>query len=42
MNPIDIEFLESGKVMPPNLPFSEAVRVGRTLYLSGQMGIEPG
>ncbi|HEY2928090.1 RidA family protein [Piscinibacter sp.] len=42
MNPIDIEFLESGKVMPPNLPFSEAVRVGQTLYLSGQMGIEPG
>src|SRR5437867_8133648 len=42
MNPIDVEFLESGKVMPPNLPFSEAVRVGRTLYLSGQMGIEPG
>jgi reactive intermediate/imine deaminase len=25
-----------------NLPFSEAVRVGDTLYLSGQIGIVPG
>lgn len=36
------EFLNSGKVVPTNLPFSEAVRVGDTLYLSGQIGIEPG
>jgi reactive intermediate/imine deaminase len=36
------EFLNSGKVVPTTLPFSEAVRVGNTLYLSGQIGIEPG
>jgi 2-iminobutanoate/2-iminopropanoate deaminase len=37
-----VEFLNSGKVLPANLPFSEAVRVGDTLYLSGQVGIVPG
>jgi reactive intermediate/imine deaminase len=37
-----IEFLNSGKVTPTTLPFSEAVRVGDTLYLSGQIGIQPG
>ena len=37
-----IERLDSGKVLPPNLPFSEAVRVGDTLYLSGQIGVVPG
>jgi reactive intermediate/imine deaminase len=37
-----IERLDSGKVLPANLPFSEAVRVGNTLYLSGQIGIVPG
>ena len=37
-----IEFLNSGKVVPASLPFSEAVRVGETLYLSGQIGIKPG
>jgi 2-iminobutanoate/2-iminopropanoate deaminase len=37
-----IEFLNSGKVVPTTLPFSEAVRVGDTLYLSGQIGIKPG
>ncbi len=36
------EFLNSGKVLPKNLPFSEAVRHGDTLYLSGQIGIIPG
>ncbi len=36
------EFLNSGKVFPANLPLSEAVRVGDTLYLSGQVGIVPG
>lgn len=36
------EFLNSGKVIPTNLPFSEAVKVGDTLYLSGQIGIAPG
>ena len=38
----DVEFLNSGKVVPTTLPFSEAVRVGDVLYLSGQIGIEPG
>ena len=37
-----MEFLNSGKVLPAGLPFSEAVRVGNLLYLSGQMGIVPG
>ena len=37
-----VEFLNSGKVVPLTLPFSEAVRAGDTLYLSGQIGIEPG
>jgi reactive intermediate/imine deaminase len=40
--PSTVEFLNSGKVLPTNLPFSEAVRVGNTLYLSGQLGIVPG
>jgi len=37
-----VQFLDSGKVLPEGLPFSEAVRVGNTLYLSGQVGIQPG
>lgn len=37
-----VEFLNSGKVMATNLPFSEAVRVGNIVYLSGQIGIVPG
>jgi 2-iminobutanoate/2-iminopropanoate deaminase len=37
-----VEFLNSGKVLPADLPFSEAVRVGDTLYLSGQIGVVPG
>lgn len=37
-----IKFLNSGRVLPTNLPFSEAVRVGNLLYLSGQIGIAPG
>ena len=40
--PGSIEFLNSGKVLPTTLPFSEAVRVGNMLYLSGQIGIVPG
>lgn len=36
------EYLNSGKVLPPNVPFSEAVRIGGTLLLSGQIGIQPG
>ena len=38
----NVAFLNSGKVLPNNLPFSEAVRVGDTLYLSGMIGVEPG
>jgi 2-iminobutanoate/2-iminopropanoate deaminase len=37
-----IEFLNSGKVLPTALPFSEAVRVDRMLYLSGMIGVTPG
>ena len=37
-----VEFLNSGKVLPKGLPFSELVRHGNTLYLSGQIGILPG
>ena len=37
-----VEFLNSGKVLPTHLPFSEAVRVGDTVYLSGQIGVLPG
>jgi len=40
--PRKIEFLNSGKVLPATLPFSEAVRVGDTLYLSGVIGVTPG
>jgi 4-carboxymuconolactone decarboxylase len=38
----NVEYLDSGKILPRGLPFSEAVRVGNTLYLSGQIGIAPG
>lgn len=37
-----IEYYNSGRVLPTTLPFSEAVRVGNTVYLSGQVGIAPG
>jgi 2-iminobutanoate/2-iminopropanoate deaminase len=40
--PETVEFLNSGKVYPAGVPLSEAVRVGDTLYLSGQIGIQPG
>ncbi len=36
------EFLDSGKVYPPNVPLSEAVRIDKTLLLSGQIGVQPG
>ena len=36
------EYLNSGEVFPAGIPLSEAVRVGDTLYLSGQVGIMPG
>ena len=37
-----VQHLDSGKILPPGLPFSEAVRVDDTLYLSGQIGVVPG
>ncbi len=37
-----VEFLNAGTVLPANLPFSEAVRVDNTLYLSGTLGNVPG
>ena len=38
----DIEHFTLPENRPKNLPFSEAVRVGNTVYLSGQIAIPPG
>lgn len=38
----DVEFLNDSGIMPEGVPFSEAVRVGNTYYLSGQVGVTPG
>jgi 2-iminobutanoate/2-iminopropanoate deaminase len=38
----DVEFLRSDAVLPPELPFSDGVRVGNLVMLSGQIGIVPG
>jgi len=40
-NAVEPQFLNSGKVLKGDFPFSEAVKVGNTLYLSGQVGIVP-
>jgi 2-iminobutanoate/2-iminopropanoate deaminase len=40
--PASVEYLNSGKVLSGNVPFSEAVRVGDLVFLSGQLGITPG
>jgi len=37
-----VEFLNPGTVLPNGLPFSEAVQVDHTLYLSGLVGVKPG
>lgn len=37
-----MEFFSLPEVEPLNLPFSQAVRVGDVLYLSGALGIAPG
>jgi 2-iminobutanoate/2-iminopropanoate deaminase len=37
-----VEYLNSEATIKANLPFSEAVRVGDTLYLSGVIGFTPG
>ncbi len=39
---MEIQHLNSPEFQALNLPFSEAVRVGDTLYLSGQLGNIPG
>lgn len=38
----DITFLRSGAVLPSGLPFSDGVRVGGLVILSGQIGVVPG
>src|SRR5262249_6001438 len=38
----DVEVLRSDVVMPPGLPFSDGVRVGNLVILSGQHAIRPG
>ena len=38
----EVEYLSGSGVLPASLPFSEAVRVGNTYYLSGQLGVKPG
>lgn len=38
----DVQYLSSDVTKELGLPFSEAVRVGDTLYLSGQLGNLPG
>ena len=38
----DIEYLQAPGTEDLNLPFSSAVRVGDTLYLSGSIGVIPG
>lgn len=40
--PPEVEYLTSEATAALNLPFSEAVRVGNLLYLSGQIGTLPG
>ena len=37
-----VQHYNSGKVLPTGLPFSEGVRVGDTVLLSGQIGVIPG
>ncbi|MDO8862927.1 Rid family detoxifying hydrolase [Haliea sp. E1-2-M8] len=38
----EVEYLGGSGVLPNSLPFSEAVRVDNTYYLSGQLGVKPG
>jgi reactive intermediate/imine deaminase len=37
-----VERFNSGRVLPPSLPFSEGTAVGGMVYLSGQLGNVPG
>ncbi|HZS48853.1 MAG TPA: RidA family protein [Blastocatellia bacterium] len=38
----DIQYISSERNTSQNLPFSEAVRVGKMLYISGNIGTVPG
>lgn len=38
----EVEFMTSKETESADLPFSDAVRVGDVIYLSGQLGIPPG
>ena len=38
----EIERFNSGRVLPPSLPFSEGTAVGGLVFLSGQLGNVPG
>lgn len=38
----EVEYLNAGTVLPSGLPFSEAVRLDGTLFLSGMVGVVPG
>ena len=38
----DVEYLSTGTILPTGLPFSDAVRVHDTLYVSGMVGVTPG
>ncbi len=38
----DVEYIRSAETAALGLPFSDAVRVGNVLYLSGMVGIAPG
>jgi 2-iminobutanoate/2-iminopropanoate deaminase len=38
--PSNVDFLNTDKANP-NLPFSQIVKAGNTLYMSGQIGINP-
>jgi 2-iminobutanoate/2-iminopropanoate deaminase len=40
--PRPVEYYPTTMKADPPLPFSEAVRVGDTLYLAGQLGVAPG
>lgn len=37
-----VEFLDTASVFPEGLPFSEMVRVGDMLFLTGMVGVTPG
>ncbi len=38
---LEVEFLNSASALP-DAPFSQAVRVGKLLFMSGQIGVMPG